>query len=150
MAQAPEVQVIGLRAMARDVKKMGSAGGPLLAAMRRAGLVAVEPVAAAVRGALPHVTGTLAGDVRATATRTGAGVRMGRSSIRYAGWVEFGGNRKTPHPSFRSFDPRGRYMFPAALPLAPRAAELYAEAVNHALESFDWTNITADGQAVHD
>jgi hypothetical protein len=147
VAAAAEVQVIGLKAFARDIKKMGDPGGPLLAQMKQAGRDAADPVAAVVRGRLPHVTGRLAGDVRVTATRTGAAIRMGRASVRYAGWVEFGGHRKALYPSSRPFQPRGRYLFPAAYEMAGHSAELYAAAVNHAINGFTWTN---EGNNPHD
>jgi hypothetical protein len=147
MAPAPTVNVIGLRALNRDLVKLGEAGGPLLKAMKRAGLAAAEPVAAAARSALPQVSGRLAGDVRASGTRTGATVRMGRTSLRYAGWVEFGGHRMAPHDSFRAYSPRGRYLFPAAVQAASRSAVLYAQAVTDAVNSFTWTN---EGDAPHD
>jgi hypothetical protein len=144
------VAVVGLKALARDLKRMGADGGPLLKAMRHAGLAAAEPVAAVTRSTLPQVTGRLAGDVRVTATRTGAGVRMGRNSIRYAGWVEFGGRRRVPVDSVRPYDPRGRYLFPHAVQLAARSAELYAGAISTAVNEFHWTNTTADEGAVHE
>jgi hypothetical protein len=150
MAPAPQVAVVGMKALRRDLVKMGEAGGPLLKAMVQAGRTAAEPVATAARSSLPQVSGRLAGDVRVTASRTGAGVRMGRQSIRYAGWVEFGGHRKAPHESFRTYNNRGRYLFPAAVQLAPRAAQLYAEAVTRAVTNYPWTNTTGSGEAVHD
>jgi hypothetical protein len=149
-ASSPQVQVVGLRALSRDLAKMGATSGPLLKAMRQAGAAAAEPVAAVTRSSLPQVSGRLAGDVRVTATRTGAGVRMGRSSIRYAGWVEFGGRRRVPVDSARDYNPRGRYLFPHAVQLAARSAELYAAAVTEAVNQFHWTNQTADEGSVHE
>jgi hypothetical protein len=147
MAQQAQVQVIGLKALARDLKKMGAPGGPLLAEMRQAGLTAAEPVASITRGRLPQDTGRLAGDVRVTATRTGAAVRMGRGSLRYAGWVEFGGTRRAPWVSTRPYDSRGRYLFPAAFEMAGHSARLYSDAVNRAVAGFTWTN---EGDDPHD
>ena len=79
---APTVEVVGLRAFNRDIGKMTEANGPLLKALQAAARAAVEPVAEATRSALPQDSGRLAGDVRVTATRTGAAVRLGRTSIR--------------------------------------------------------------------
>lgn len=144
MAAQAQVQVVGLRALNRDLKRMTGDTGPLYKALAAAGRAAAEPVAAVTRSTLPQVSGRLAGDVRVTASRSGAAVRMGRSSLRYAGWVEFGGHRKTPHQSFRDFNPRGRYLFPAAVQLASVAARRYTDATNRALEQFPWTNTGGD------
>jgi len=146
MAQAV-AQVVGIRALAKDLKALGDPGGPLLKAMVDAGRKAAEPVASVTRGTLPRDTGRLAGDVRVSATRTGATVRMGRASVRYAGWVEFGGTRKVPHVSHRDYQPRGRYLFPAAVMGAPLVASLYTKAVTEAVEGFHWTN---EGDSPHD
>jgi len=146
MAQAV-AQVVGIRALAKDLARLGEPGGPLLKAMAAAGKAAAEPVAAVTRATLPQVSGRLAGDVRTSGTKTGASVRMGRASVRYAGWVEFGGTRKVPHMSRRDFQPRGRYLFPAAVMGAPLVASLYEKAVTQAVESFHWTN---EGGTPHD
>jgi hypothetical protein len=69
---------------------------------------------------------------------------MGRSSLRYAGWVEFGGMRRVPHESAREYDSRGRYLFPAAIQLAAVSARIYSTATEKALASFTWTNSTTD------
>jgi hypothetical protein len=151
MAQAPTVAVIGLKAFQRDVKRLTGDAGPLNKACSAAGRTAAAPVAAATRSALPQVSGRLAGDVRVSATRSGASVRMGRSSIRYAGWVEFGGHRHAPHESERAYDSRGRYMFPAAVQLASSSARLYSAALAKAFDSFGWSNpADAAAGAVHD
>jgi hypothetical protein len=147
MAQAPTVGVVGMKALLRDVKKLTANNGDLYKALSAAGKAAVEPVAAVARGALPQVSGRLAGDVRTTGTRSGAAVRMGRSSLRYAGWVEFGGNRRVPHPSSRPYDPRGRYLFPAAVQLSSKVAGLYAAGTQAALDRYHWTN---EGGTPHD
>ena len=153
MAATPTVGVIGMRALQRDLAKLTDNTGLLYKALRQAGLTAAEPVAAVTRSTLPQsdrrgaIPGRLAGDVRVTASRSGAAVRMGRASLRYAGWVEFGGHRRAPHESSRDYSPRGRYLFPAALQMAPEAARLYAAATEKAVSDFPWTNT---GSSVHD
>jgi hypothetical protein len=151
MAQ-PVVGIVGAKALRKDLSRLADdVTSPLYKAMKQAGRDAAEPVAAAVRAALPHVTGTLAGDVRTSGTKTGAAVRMGRASVPYAGWVEFGGTRKKPHYSERPFIKTGRYMFPAARPLAEQAARSYSDALAVLFERSDiWTNTTSDGSAVRD
>jgi hypothetical protein len=150
MATDPQVAVVGLRALNRDLNRALDDRGPISKAMSQAGRTAAEPVAAAVRGALPHVSGTLAGDVRVNATRTGATVRMGRKTVPYAGWIDFGGTRHSPHESTRDFVRTGRYLFPAAAGLAPKVAGLYSAALTEAFDTFPWENTTSNGESVHD
>jgi hypothetical protein len=147
MAQAPQVQILGAKALLRDMAKLGSDTGALNKQMSAAARHAVEPVADVARSTLPQVSGRLAGDVRVSATKSGAAVRMGRSSLRYAGWVEFGGHRRAPHESSRDYDPRGRYLFPAALRLSGEVAADYSTAIQRALDGFQWTN---GGNTAHD
>lgn len=147
---APVVGIVGAKALRKDLSQLADdVTGPLYAAMKQAGRDAAEPVAAAARQTLPHVTGTLAGDVRTSGTKTGAAVRMGRASIPYAGWVEFGGTR--PDGSERPYLAAGRYLFPAARGLAERAARDYSDSLARLFDRSDlWTNTTSDGSAVHD
>jgi hypothetical protein len=147
MAAAPSVAIIGLNPLLRDLKRLGADTGPLAKQLRQAGIKAATPVAEAARSHLPQRTGRLAGDVRVTANKAGATVRMGRSSLRYAGWVEFGGHRKAPHPSSRAYQPRGRYLFPYAFTLAGEAAHIYSVEVAKVLEGYNWTN---SGDSPHD
>ena len=148
---APQVGVVGLRALQRDITKACADNGPILKAFQTAGRQAAEPVAAVARGAIPQDSGRLEADIRVTASKSGAAVRMGRASVRYAGWVEFGGTRKTPHTSTRPFQSAGRYLFPAGRRLAGTSAQLYSDALTRALAGLGWTNPdnTAPG-SVHD
>jgi hypothetical protein len=147
----PQVGVVGVRALLRDLERAGEPTGPLVAALKQAGTEAATPVADAARAAMPrvdtslHPAGTLAGDIRVTATKTGAAVRMGRASIRYAGPVEFGG-----YPAGRPYLPQGRYLFPAATRLGPEAARTYSDALEAALARMSWTNQTTSPGSVHD
>ena len=150
MAQTPAVNVVGMRAFQRDLARMTDANGPLYKAVAAAGAQAVAPVAAATRSALPQDSGRLAADVRVTSTRTGAAVRMGRSSVRYAGWVEFGGTRKAPHSSTRQYLSQGRYLFPTGRNMASSVADNYGAAVVKAVDAFPWTNTGTDPGGVHD
>jgi hypothetical protein len=147
----PQVTIVGVKALLRDLQKAGEPTGALIAAVKQAGVEAVTPVADAARAVLPrvdtstHPAGTLAGDIRVSATKTGAKVRMGRASIRYAGPVEFGG-----YPPGRAYLPQGRYLFPAAARLGPEAARTYSDALEAALARMGWTNQTTDPGSVHD
>ena len=134
-----------MAALRRDMNRLGLDTGPLNKALAQAGRTAAEPVAAAVRESVPRDSGTLAGDVRVTASRSGAAVRMGRASVPYAGPVDFGG-----WPGDREYKAGGRYLWPAGQALAAQAAELYSAAAQRALDTFNWTNQTTDAGAVRD
>jgi hypothetical protein len=151
MAQtAPSVDIIGLRALARDVKRMPDSAA-LLTAFREAGRMAADPVATAIRSALPRSdtehAGRLAGDVRTNATRTGAAIRVGRKTVPYAGPVEFGA-----WPRGRPFVATGRYIYPTAqgANLSMQALRTYSDAMQAVLDRYDWTNKTLNPEAVHD
>jgi len=148
----PVVGIVGLKALRRDLNRMAAeTKGPVYEKLKTAGRAVAAPIAASARARLPSDTGTLAGDVRVTVTRTGAGVRMGRKTVPYAGWVEFGGRRSRPHDSARQFIPTGRYLFPAAYQAGPKAAAAYSEALTHIFESDTiWTNTTSNGSQVRD
>ena len=150
MATAPTVAVVGMRALMRDVTAMSGPRGALTLALVNAARQAAEPLAAVTRSSLPQVSGRLAGDVRVSASRSGANVRMGRASIRYAGWVEFGGHRRAPHESSRDYSPRGRYLFPPAVTMAPRAAADFERATTTLLNAYHWQNEGTDPGGVRD
>jgi hypothetical protein len=143
---AAAVQIVGLRAMMRDLATMSDPiGGALLKAMREAGKEAVQPVADAVRNALPSKTGTLRGTVRVSSTRTGATLRVGRKTIPYAGPVDFGG-----YPGQREFLREGRYLYPTMQAHQAQVVREYEAAIGRAVDHFPWTNYTNDPKAVHD
>ena len=150
---APVVAIAGLRALRSDLNRMGAdANGPLYAVLKRAAEGVAEPIAARTRADLPRgsrTSGALQGTVRMSATKTGASVRMGRASVPWAGWVEFGGGR--PDGSAREYRPGGRYMFPAAQNHAPQAAAAYGKALEQVMASTRvWTNTTSSPGSVHD
>ena len=150
MAQQAQVQVVGMKALRRDLNKMtDDVKSPLYAAIVAAGKSAVEPVAARVRASVPHQSGRLAGTVRTSGTRTGGNVRMGSKAVPYAGWLDFGGDR--PDGSSREYLASGRYLFPAAAGLASSAATAYSNSLERILaDSRLWTNTSANPESVHD
>ena len=157
-SSAPEVALVGMAALRRDLRRMSDdQSSPLYAAIKAAGKQAAEPVAGRTRSSLPvddrdsswNHPGRLSGTVRTSGTRTGAAVRMGLARVPYAGWIEFGGRR--PDGSSREFVRDGRYLFPAARGLANVAAVTYATALDEVFGSAGvWTNVTTDPEAVHD
>lgn len=150
MAGPATVTVVGAKALRRDLNRMATeVSGPVFNAMKRAGYWAVQPIVGLTRSELPSDSGDLAGTVRASGTKTGASVRMGRKTVPYAGWIEFGGSR--PDGSERQYVKDGRYLFPAARGDAARAAEAYSRNLDQVFnESSTWTNSTATAGSVHD
>jgi hypothetical protein len=154
----PLVTIVGAKALRHDVNRLvDDISGPLYKAMAQAGYDAVQPIVARTRADLPvsaraetvtHRPGRLAASVRASRIRTGGVVRMGSARVPWAGWVEFGGTRHRPHESYRPIVKTGRYLWPAARDLAPRAAADYAAALTKIFASPDvWTNT---GSQPHD
>src|SRR5215471_14210109 len=144
MAEVISVEVVGIKALTNDLLRMSNQySGQLLPYLQAAGEQAMEPIAEAVRGTLPRITGRLIGSVRVNRTRTGAAVREGNEEVVYAGPVDFGG-----YPGSRPFYPNGRYLFPAAQHLSAVAESVYTQAVNKALDHIKWTNETSDAKAV--
>ena len=145
----PVVAIVGIKALSRDINKLTDDDrSALFKAIQSAGKTAAEPVAVATRAALPQRSGTLAGTVRSSGTRTGATVRVGTARADYAGWIDFGGTRHRPHDSTRPYVKDGRYLFPAARGLAERSEQLYSDAMSKVfVASGVWTN---PGDQVHD
>ena len=145
------VEVVGLKALAADVKKQSDdVQSDLYKALRSAGKAAAEPIAAATRSALPYDSGHLAGTVRASGTRTGASVREGSKKYPYAGWIDFGGDRE-PQGGHRDRYRDGRYLFPNARNLAATAARTYEDEIAKVFGADRiWTNVTTSGEDVHD
>jgi hypothetical protein len=147
MAQQPLAQVVGLRALMKDLKQMTDPqAGDMVKAMNRAGKAAMDPIANAVRSAYPSITGGLRGTVRTAGSRTGASVRVGnKAKVPYAGPVDFGG-----YPGERPYIPDGRYLYPTAHSLLQSALQAYEQAVGHVCDQFPWSNVSINPGSVHD
>jgi hypothetical protein len=148
---APVVGIVGMAALRRDINRMATdVSGPLYREIREAGKQAVEPVASRTRVTAPRgPTGRLVGSVRASGTKTGGSVRIGRATVPYAGWIEFGGTK--PDGAEREYVAGGRYLFPAAQGLAVPAAAAYSNAIARILNSDGvWTNTSSDPGSIHD
>ena len=158
----PVAEVVGLKALIRDINHLTKdESSPLFARMKEAGYEAVKPIVPAARSPIPssdrresktHKHGALAASVRASGLRSGAAVRMGsKSKVPYAGWMEFGGTRHAPHDSTREFIATGRYLWPSAVDLAPRAVSEYTAAINDIFaRTAVWTNADKPPESVHD
>jgi hypothetical protein len=141
----PQVDVVGLRALARDITRASAPGGALDAAMTQAGEQVMSPIASQTRAAVPRRSGRLAASVRVAQSLMGATVSMGGDDVAYAGPVEFGG-----WPEGRQYLSSGRYLFPAFEPLPGQAIPAYTAALQRALDSINWTNQTTNAESVHD
>lgn len=86
MAQRPLVEVEG----ARQLRKTLRAAGDDLADLKSANQQAANIAATAAKAGAPHRSGDLAGDIRASGTKTAGIVRAGRKKIPYAGPIHWG------------------------------------------------------------
>lgn len=103
-----KIEVEGITQLSRGLKQLDAE----LPKHLRIRLKAIaERVATQVRERVPHITGNLAGKIKARATRTTASVA---STADYAAANEFGGWPKAgEHGPGRPFVKEGRYLFPA-------------------------------------
>lgn len=147
---AVDVKPVGAVALGHDLVAMSKPGGKLAKALVATARQVDSPLADVTRSSVPQVSGRLAGSVVVEDEAAGADVVMGSSAVRYAGWVEFGGHRRAPHPSYRTYDPRGRYLFPHAVGMTTKATDAFAVTIQQTLDSYPWTNRTTDPAAVHD
>lgn len=76
------------------MKRMGAD----LKDMQRTNKAASQPVAARARDIVPHLTGTLAASIRATATQKEGAVLAGSRAVPYAGPIHFGWPRRNISP----------------------------------------------------
>lgn len=155
-AAQPVVQVDGLRALSRDLTKLGDAGAPLIAEIKKAAKTAAQPVLVKARSSWP-LTGIdhkhHDDSLRISPTKTGATIREGGKAYGGTGWLEFGGYRRQPRGGYAQRDrmPNGRYLFPAAQGLASTAGPAFSDAVQQILDrSSVWTNSGSEATAVHD
>lgn len=105
------VRIDGLRDFQRALRH---ADRDLPKQLRKAWNEIAEDVAEEARRRVPVDTGRLRDSIRPHSQQRYGQVAMGRSSVPYAGWIEFGGRR--PHE--RDFVRQGRYLFPVADELA--------------------------------
>lgn len=82
----PVVQVDGVRELRRTLRQAGDD----LADMKAANQAAADIAAAAAKSRAPRRSGALAGDIRASGTKTAGIVRAGRARLPYAGPIHWG------------------------------------------------------------
>lgn len=86
MAERPLVEVEG----ARQLRKTLRAAGDDLADLKDANQRAADIAVTAAKAGAPRRSGALAGDIRASGTKTAGIIRAGRKKIPYAGAVHWG------------------------------------------------------------
>lgn len=131
VATKPMAQVIGLDDLRRQLLKLDK--DAFTPAFIDAGVKAANPIASAVRSAIPFVSGDMASTVRVAKIKTGASIRVGSTRYEYIGPLEFGG-----YPGDRPFIRAGRYVYPTATPMVAKAVDDYAAEVQKALDQYPW------------
>jgi HK97 gp10 family phage protein len=112
-------QIEGLREVQKALRDMG---GDLLNEMKPTHLKAAEIVVPAAKQLAPVRSGRMAASIRAAAVRSGGRVRVGNSSVPYAGPIHFGwpARRIKPQP----------FVYEALDPRRDEVAEVYAKRLN--------------------
>jgi len=95
-----QIDVVGLKALRKDLKKAGDD----MSDLKAAGLEAAEPVKDEARILVPKLTGALDGSIRSSGTQTGAVVRAGRASIPWAKPQHFGWPARNIRPTLFIYD----------------------------------------------
>lgn len=83
---APLVEIDGARELRRTLR----AAGDDLEDLKAANQAAANIAAAAAKSEAPKLTGRLAGDIRASGTKTAGIIRAGRKKLPYAGVIHWG------------------------------------------------------------
>lgn len=86
MAKRPLVEIDGAQQLRKTLRAAGDDLGDLKAANQQAADIAAH----AARSRAPRLTGQLAGDIRASGTKTAGTIRAGRKRIPYAGPLHWG------------------------------------------------------------
>jgi hypothetical protein len=131
-----EVEVLGLTQLNADLDRLAEPGGPFDKATSDAARHVLEPRAATTRGAVPHLSGAMAGSINVKPDVFGAVLSEG-DGIAYAGWVDFGGRRPQSGP--RDYRPQGRYLFPSVGDLTPPTVTAYDTALQAAIDHYGWS-----------
>lgn len=89
------VRVTGLRETIRSLNKLGVQDQDLKVAFKKIGNLVVTDA----KTLTPHLTGRLAGTIKASNTKNKSVVRAGSARVPYAGVIHYGGyNNIEPHP----------------------------------------------------
>lgn len=119
MAAGSDIQLTGVREAARDLERLGVRVEDLRAAFDRISSEAL-PV---YQGFTPLRTGRLRGDFRPARTKNRAALYVGRTSVPYAGPINYGWAARTIAPA--NFIARGDEV------MGPRAVDAIEAELNH-------------------
>jgi len=131
---ADTVELVGAQDLAADLSRMAAPGGALDKASQDAANKLLAQAAATTRGAIPHVSGAMAGSVYVKVEPWGASISEGDGVV-YAGWVDFGGGNTT-----RPYQASGRYLFPAVADLEAQTETVFDQAYQAAIDRYPWTH----------
>jgi phage gpG-like protein len=124
-----EIVLVGVDDAMADLRRWADEVAPAVAK-------AAEPFAARVAeqaaGAVPVVSGQLAGSIESSSDVDGVAVGYD-GSVPYDGWIEFGGTRGRPYVS------EGRYLYPTALAAADEFAQVASDAADDLAGRFSWS-----------
>lgn len=122
MAGRPLVEIEGARELRRQLR----AAGDDMEDLKEINRAAAEIAAGAARMRAPRDSGALAGDIRASGTKTAGVIRAGRKRLPYAGPIEWGWPARgiAPHP----------YLTAGAKATEPVWVPMYEKAVKNALD----------------
>lgn len=119
MSAAGGIRVDGARQLRANLRRAGDDLGDLRDAHAAAARIVVGGTIA------PSRTGTLAGSVRGSGTKTASIVRAGSKRVPYAGPIHWGWRRRNIEPQ--------PFLTTAAAATEPRWVGLFVEAMNDAL-----------------
>jgi len=126
----PAISVEGLKEVIRDFKRVGDVELPKeLKALHKD---LSSKVASRASANAPVKTGKLKATIRGLGSQRYGVVKEGKASIPYAGWVDFGGNKRGRGGGIQSrpYLSNGRIIYPALDELKPTIEREY----NNALE----------------
>lgn len=123
-----QVKIEGMREFRKALR---DADRELPKEMRRAFNNVAEMVADEAANRVPVRSGRLRDSIRPRSTQTEGVVVMGRASVPYAGWIDFGG-KIAPRGTVveRQFIREGRYLFPAGRDLEPAIKRETVKVIN--------------------
>ena len=142
-------QLVGWDALQNDIGRLAAKDGDLDTALRQTAQQLAAGPAATARSAVPITTGRMGGSITVATNQAGATVRMGGPSVPYAGFVDFGGRRQSPHLTERPYQATGRYFFPAFAGLASQVQAPYENTAQATFNRYGWTNPGTDPGGIH-
>lgn len=118
MADRAGFKVTGLSSVVRSLRALGAEVDDLKDAFSKI----ADEGARRASGHAPKLTGRLAGTLRGNRAQSKAVVTAGRSSVRYAGAINYGWSRRSIEPS--------HFMQKADAEMRPRAIEMLEDEIN--------------------